>query len=33
MQEYRKLKNAQTQLKKTDYYRAWGLEDDQDMFI
>jgi hypothetical protein len=33
MQEYRKLKHAQTQLKKTDYYRAWGLEHDQDMFI
>ena len=31
IQELSKLKRAQAQLKKTDYYRAWGL-DDPDMF-
>ena len=32
IQDLNKLKDAQSKLSKTDYYRVWGLDVDSDMF-
>lgn len=32
IQDLNKLKDAQSRLSKTDYYRVWGLDVDSDMF-
>lgn len=32
IQDLNKLRDAQSRLQKTDYYRVWGLDADSDMF-
>lgn len=32
IQDLSKLKNAQSKLRRTSYYRTWGLDDNDDMF-